>query len=173
MKKILVFTLSLCLSIVLGAIAEFCSGNLFLYAEEMTPGKPMPGISQWVFDVFGNFENGGLICIFLIPWALFLFHWLLGSKVLDPGPDVRLIYGFICYSLCEALLFIFFTFAAILPVIPYFIRNPPKSLASAFIPHGLLAVILAVVVVVAVRNIVFRLREKKGGRKAEALKGES
>jgi TRAP-type C4-dicarboxylate transport system permease small subunit len=114
-----------------------------------------------------------LFFVFLIPWALFLFYWLLVPKALNPDRDVRLIYGFICYSLSEALLFMFFMFAAFLPFLPNYSREIPKSPPSAFIPHGLLAVILAGVVILAVRNIVFRLREKKGGRKAEALKGES
>jgi hypothetical protein len=150
-RKILVFTLSLILSLVLGVITE----------------------TEWVFYVIGQWRNGGIFFLFLVPWALFLFYSLLAPQASSSDRELRLMYGFICFSLAEAILFMCFIFIC-LPLIPHYIDNPPNAPARAYLPHVLFAIVFVGVVILGIRNIGLRFRKgKEGVEKGNHLKGGS
>lgn len=150
--RVVLLVWGLGLSIVLGLMVELIFGNLLQYAEEMrrlNGGKPMPVFTQWAFDVFGTDTNGGMLSIFLIPWALLLFFSLSRHPADHSGRDLKLLYLVQCFHICEILLFLFFMFAGLQPFIPNYrtyIGSPPDAQVGAFIPQILLAVVFAAVI---------------------------
>jgi hypothetical protein len=154
--KIVVFALSITLAVILGGTVELVAGDLFLYARELHQamgGKPLPSVTQWVFDVFGNSSHGGIFCLFQLPAGLFLFYSLLDRRG-GATSDMRLILGLGCFLICEAILFVVFAFVCLLPFIPHYLRNPPEAPPSAYILHLLLAIVIIAVLVAGCRKMV-------------------
>jgi hypothetical protein len=144
---------------ILGAIVEWFLPELFLQAREFHQaigGKPLPSITQWVFDTLGVWSNGGLFCLFLLPWTVLQLFSLLSPRENDIASELRLIYGFFCFLICEASLFMAFAFAALLPFVPHYLRNPPEAPPWAFIPHVALGIVFAGVLIAAARKMVHR-----------------
>jgi hypothetical protein len=160
MKKITLFTLSFILSFILGVVAEGIPSNLYYYAVSMSNGKPMPRITVWIFNHFAIWENGGLLCIFILPWALVLLYSLLAPRDSSSVErSVRLLYGFLCFASCEMILFVVILLSSFLPFIPLNKGVAPEAPASAYIPHLLLLIVSAAIVFIAVMHIVSRFRK--------------
>jgi hypothetical protein len=84
MKSFITLTLSFVISLLLGFGSEFLAANLYYHAKATSNGKPMPTVSQWVFEHLAKWENGGILCIFMLPWALLLLY----SRLLKKGEDL-------------------------------------------------------------------------------------
>ena len=159
MKKIVLFALSFILCVILGFMAEVIPQELYYHAVEIGNGRPLPGVTVWIFDVLAIWGNGSLFCVFMLPWALLLLYSLLphrGCSAVDQS--MRLLYGFMCLTVAETLLFVFLILSSLLPFIPLWQGMPPKAPASAYIPHSLLLIVSVVIVFVAVRRVVWRSR---------------
>jgi hypothetical protein len=157
MKKNIPFTLSLTLCLVCGFIAEVIANDLYYYAKSISDGKPMPPPTTWIFDHLAVWSNGSLICIFLLPWALLvLFCALTSTGSSDADRAARFCYGFICFALSEALLFVLVVFISLMPFIPIHKGMSPEAPIAAYVPHFLL---LAVAVAIAVATVIRSIRK--------------
>jgi hypothetical protein len=152
MKRILPFTLSFFLASILGIIPEMTYRDVYeYYVDEVAHGKPMPPVSEWIWQIFARWDNGSIYFLFQIPWVLLLLYDLLAPRQLAPADrSMRLLYGFLCFALLEMILFVFFVFHAIFPYITRYIRanGEDGGPAIVYLPHFiLLAGILAVMIV--------------------------
>ncbi len=159
MRRIVVLALTFVLSVILAVTVEFAAGGLLAYAvhSHEETGKPLPDLSAWVIR---NFGDGGIFCLLLITWSLFLLYVLSAPPASDP--DGRLIYGFIYFSVSEAILCSFFAFASLLPVVPRYGGIPAETPMRMHVPHILLAVVSLAAMAMAIRKIALRCRSGRG-----------
>lgn len=160
---ILAFVLSFTLAFILGVVVEMTAPQLYYHAQQIHQGKPLSPVSEWSFQYFAGWRNGNLLCIFILPWALLLLYSLLSPRVgssIDRG--VRLLYGFICFAISEAILFLFFGLSSLLPFIPNYSIISDHVPVGAYIPHVLLLIIfVSVITTVFIRGL--RWRNKREG----------
>jgi hypothetical protein len=158
--KSLILLFALISAFLAGCITESLSEDLFYYARDITPhGKPMPPISEWLFDHFGRWHNGGLMTLFIIPWALLVLYQVLPSAAPEDR-HLRFFSAVLCFAFVEASLFLFLIFAALLPIVPHYITSWNDVVPlTAYTPQFILTVLAIAIVAAPLRRVV---RLKRG-----------
>jgi hypothetical protein len=158
MKSILPFSLSFFLSFFLGCVAEILSCDLGKHAEATLNGKPLPLVTKWVFDSLGQWDNGGILCIFLVPWTLLLLYSLMARREISSADRfIRQLYGFLCFGLTEACLFVFLVFHSCWPFIPHYITGLGRKVPmSAYIPNIVLSIVSLLIIIAGAKHVLCR-----------------
>jgi hypothetical protein len=140
MKQSIPLFLAFVLALMLGIIADWCCYDVIVYAREISGGKPLPPLTEWLFNHLGRWHNGSVLAIFLIPWGA----WMVVSLWVRRAPSsqasaLRFSYGFACWALVEAILFGFFLFFSLLPLLPHYITAIGEECPmGAYVPHWIL-----------------------------------
>jgi hypothetical protein len=157
MKHVVPLTLAFILTVMLGAIAELCGYHLVFHAQSISEGKPLPPLSEWLYDNFGRWHNGAILSLFLIPWAA----WLVLTILVRPRSGVQSTectfwYAFALWALVEAILFTFVLFCSAWPLLPYYITPLEETHPlRAYLPQ----LILATIGLLAIGAAITRLRK--------------
>ncbi len=117
-ERLAAFALSLLLVCISGTLEEVTSSNLYYLAEKLDQGKPLPRLTEWIFQHIGHWSDCGIVCIFILPWMLLVLYNIASVPGKAETQHYKLIYGFICFASIEGALFLIFTFSSLFPFIP-------------------------------------------------------
>lgn len=162
-KKTIVFALSFILIFLVGAAADLLNGQLYYHAETLFCGRPLPPLTKWVFEHFSQGSYAGILCLFILPWALFLL-WTVWSRTVKRD---SWLFGFACLAAIEMILLALFALSTALPFIPVrqslvgggspMLRDVPLT---NYLPAWLLLVVIVMAAIASSIRFFQRLRKK-------------
>jgi hypothetical protein len=137
------------------------TANLIYHAKQLSGGKPMPMVTDWIFQHIAHWMNGSVLCLFLLPWALLLScatrAWP-SRRTTGACPRCAFLTPVAIFVLSEMLLCVIFVFAILLPfVVTYRVwPNSDEIPLTACIPQLLLLLIFAAAVITPIVRVIRR-----------------
>jgi hypothetical protein len=152
MNKVALLGLALLFALCAGVLAEMSTGNLIYHAKLLSGGKPMPLVTEWIFQHIAHWMNGSVLCLFLLPWALLLScatrAWP-SRRTTAACSHCAFLTPVAIFVLSEMFLGVIFVFAILLPfVVNYRVWPHSDEIPlTACIPQFLLLLIFTAAVI--------------------------
>lgn len=161
MNKVALVGLALLFALFAGLLAEFSTCNLIYHAKQISGGKPMPIVTEWIFQHIAPGLTGSVFSIFLLPWALMLIcvtrTWP-ARRTAGGCPHCAFLTHIAIFTLSELILCVIFVFADLLPfVVNYRLTPEPDEIPmTVYIPQFLLVLIFAAAVIAPIIRMIRR-----------------
>ena len=124
----------------MGFVAVLTTDQCYHHATRILEGKPLPRLTEWAFEL-----GGGVLLLFLVPWALFLLDtiWSARRPRQPVEKNIEFLLGFLLFVLLEALVAAWTAIACSLPFVSiYTTLGGPQSRTSAYILMAVLSLLL-------------------------------